>query len=59
MSHLYHHEKGPGHMPTHGRCSRQVCDGKLKVKVRRQERRKFREVIRTWLGDGITGEHAN
>jgi hypothetical protein len=28
-----------------------MCDHRLKVKVRRQERRKSREVIRIWLGD--------
>ncbi|MBC8127798.1 MAG: hypothetical protein H8M99_11720 [Gloeobacteraceae cyanobacterium ES-bin-144] len=51
MNNLHHYEKGPGFMPMQGRCSRQVCDTKLKVKVRRQERRKSREVIRLWLGE--------
>lgn len=39
-------------MPVQGRCSRQLCDHRLKVKVRRQERRKSRELIRIWLGEG-------
>lgn len=53
MHNLHHNEKGPGFMPMQGRSSRSVCDHKLKVKVRRQERRKTREVIRMWLGDGL------
>lgn len=53
MNNLHHHDKGPGFMPMQGRCSRSVSDGRLKVKVRRQERRKSREVIRLWLGDGL------
>ena len=43
-------------MPMQGRCSRSVCDHRLKVKVRRQERRKSREVIRIWLGEGLAEE---
>ena len=46
-------------MPLQGRCSRQVCDHRLKVKVRRQERRKSREVIRMWLGDSLADDPAN
>ncbi|MEO7101596.1 MAG: hypothetical protein ABI162_19760 [Luteolibacter sp.] len=53
MNHLYHCEKDTEFMPTQGRCSRQVSDCKLKVKVRRQERRKTREVIRLWLGGTV------
>lgn len=37
-------------MPMHGRNSRPVGDCKLKVKVRRQERRRTREVMRLWFG---------
>ncbi len=43
-------------MPMHGRSTRQVSDCKLKVKVRRQERRKTREVIRLWLGGSFSEE---
>ncbi len=46
-------------MPMQGRCSRQLCDYRLKVKVRRQERRKCREVIRMWLGEGLSDESAS
>ncbi len=56
MDNLNHYEKGPGFMPMHGRCSRQVSDCKLKVKVRRHERRKTREVIRLWLGGALSEE---
>jgi hypothetical protein len=59
MNNLHHHEKGPGFMPMQGRCSRQLCDYRLKVKVRRQERRKCREVIRMWLGEGLSDESAS
>jgi hypothetical protein len=51
MHNLYQYDKGPGFMPMQGRSSRSMCDHRLKVKVRRQERRKSREVIRIWLGD--------
>lgn len=51
MNSLHYSEKGPGFMPTQGRCCRQVHDQKLKVKARRQERRKTREAIRMWMGD--------
>lgn len=46
-------------MPMQGRCSRQVCDHRLKVKVRRHERRKSREVIRMWLGDSPGSDAPN
>ena len=59
MNSLHHHDKEPGFMPLQGRCSRQVCDHRLKVKVRRQERRKSREVIRMWLGDSLADDPAN
>ena len=59
MHSLHYYEKGPGFMPTQGRCSRQVCDTRLKVKVRRQERRKSREVIRIWLGEGLAEDASN
>jgi peptidyl-tRNA hydrolase len=52
MNSLHHHGKELGFMPVQGRCSRQLCDHRLKVKVRRQERRKSRELIRIWLGEG-------
>ncbi len=54
MDDLHHYDKDPGFLPMHGRCSRQVSDCKLKVKVRRHERRKTREVIRLWLGKNLT-----
>ncbi len=38
-------------MPMHGRATRHIGDHRPKVKVRRQERRKSREVMRHWLGD--------
>lgn len=59
MNSLHHYDKEPGFMPLQGRCSRQVCDHRLKVKVRRQERRKSREVIRMWLGDSLAGDPSN
>lgn len=46
-------------MPMQGRSSRSVCDHRLKVKFRRQERRKSREVIRMWLGDGLSEDISN
>jgi hypothetical protein len=51
MNHHHHHDKGPGFMPMHGRSSRHICDSRIKVKVRRQERRKCREGMRAWLGE--------
>jgi hypothetical protein len=54
MNHHHHQDKGPGFMSMHGRGSRLNCDHRLKVKVRRQERRKCREVMRVWLGDAET-----
>lgn len=59
MNQHHHHEKGPGYMPLHGRCSRQINDHRLKVKVRRQERRKCREMIRSWLGDSPAGDSSD
>ena len=56
MDNLYHCEKDPGFMPIQGRCSRQLNDSKLKLKVRRHERRKTREVIRLWLGGSLADE---
>jgi hypothetical protein len=58
MNSLHHSEKDPGFMPLQGRSSRQIIDFKLKVKVRRQERRKTREVIRLWLGGNLADEAA-
>ncbi len=58
MNNLDHYDKGPGFMPIQGRGSRQVCDHRLKVKVRRHERRKTREVIRLWLADGLAEDAA-
>ena len=59
MHNLHQYEKGPGFMPMQGRSSRSVCDHRLKVKVRRQERRKSREVIRIWLGDALAEDASN
>lgn len=56
MNSPHQNDKGPGFMPMHGRSSRQVCDHRLKVKVRRQERRKSREILRHWLGEGFSAE---
>jgi hypothetical protein len=56
MNSLHQLEKEPGFMPLQGRGSRQVCDHRLKVKVRRHERRKCRAVIRIWLGEGLAEE---
>jgi hypothetical protein len=56
MNNSNHCERDPGFMPMHGRSTRQVSDCKLKVKVRRQERRKTREVIRLWLGGSFSEE---
>jgi len=59
MHNLHHQDKGPGFMPMHGRSSRSVCDHRLKVKIRRQERRKSREEMRNWLGDAMTSDASN
>jgi len=48
----HHHDKGPGFLPTQGRCFRPISDHRLKTKARRQERRKARETIRAWLAEG-------
>ena len=42
-------------MPLRGRCSGSVTDSRLKVKARRQERRKAREEIRHWRGGTFDG----
>lgn len=55
MNNLHYYDKGPGFMPMHGRSSRHTSDHRIKVKERRQERRKSREVMRAWLGDCPAG----
>ena len=46
-------------MPMHGRSARSLSDHRLKVKIRRQERRKSREVMRNWLGDALSDDASN
>jgi hypothetical protein len=54
MPTLHHRDKSPGMLPSQGRCCGSVIDQRLKVKARRQVRRRIREEIRAWLGEAPT-----
>ena len=47
--HHHHVEKSPECLPTQGPSLRPLPDHRLKVKSRRQERRKLRAAIRSWF----------
>ena len=47
----HHHDKDPGFMPMQGRSFRPLSEHRLKVRFRRQERRKLRAALRSWLGE--------